>query len=227
MAKSDYFGQQLIDLTEFGTITNGSTKAGLYEFIRPLINTKKEYILKMGNYVYNIPNIRVSKGHNNVTNKDFIQLQFNMNATYLYILTVTEEDAVTIANVPVGGQTLNKEVISFPYSANAFTYDSTTKTYSATLTAEEATAIRNKIIATSGTSGVTEFSGYIDSGIGLLVCDFTDGKGVTFGTVISGGNLSTGSYIFTIEFKVTIDPTSMAVTGGSVLVTPYVPTAVS
>ena len=219
MAKSDYFGQQLIDLTKFGTITNGSTKAGLYEFIRPLINTKKEYILKMGSYVYNIPNIRVSKGHDNVTNKDFIQLQFNMNATYLYILTVTENDAVTIANVPVGQQGVSKEVIDL--GDEAFTYDSTTKTYSATLTAEEATALETKV----NSNNIVEFNTFVDTSIGYLICDFSGGKGITFATVLSGGDLSTGNYLFTIQLIVT--RSGATVTGGSVLITPYVPTAVS
>ena len=97
------FGQQLIDLSAFGTIVTGTTVAGLYDYILKRLDTRKIFTLLLNGVTYDMSNNKIVKSLNAITDKDEIKITYNMDTSYEYYIIVDETGAVTIDKTAISG----------------------------------------------------------------------------------------------------------------------------
>ena len=95
------FGQQLIDLTEFGTIVTNTTVEGLYKKIVKLIETGKIFTLRFNNAIYDFSNDKIKHALNQVTDKMEIKIYYTSDESYLYYLLIDEDSKVTLGKTAI------------------------------------------------------------------------------------------------------------------------------
>ena len=138
-------GFQTIDLSGFNIGSESATVAGIFKYVKQSLQSKKNYILSFdgGTYIVNNADVDI------VTSpKETIYIRFGATITNVAatqrLITVNEEDSAVVTEVTLsGGGSGSLEKFVFSPDAS-FTWDTSLKKWSATLTQEEAELLVEK-----------------------------------------------------------------------------------